>query len=109
MGVRGRPLHPQCPDELALVAGPVDGVRSQPMPVDIPAVQGRPASIRPLDTVSHHQMGVHQRVALPGCPVIEADRQHALAGHMLDTPMAAAGAQVVVQVADRLGQPGMMS
>jgi hypothetical protein len=27
---------------------------------------------------------------------------------MLDTAMAAAGAQVLVQVADRLGQPGMM-
>jgi hypothetical protein len=36
------------------------------------------------------------------------DRQQSLAGHMLDTTVAAAGAQVLVQVADRLDQPSMM-
>ena len=108
VGVRRRPLHPECPDELALVGGPVDGVRGQPMPVQVPAVQGRPASVRPLDAVGDDQMGVQQRVALSGRPVVEPDRQQPLSGHVLDTAMAAAGPQVLVQVADRLGQPGVM-
>jgi hypothetical protein len=51
---------------------------------------------------------VQQRIAFSGCPVVESDRQHPLAGHVLDTTMAAASPQVLVQVADRLGQPGMM-
>jgi hypothetical protein len=53
-------------------------------------------------------MGVQQRIAFSGRPVVEPDRQHSLSGHMLDTAMAAAGAQVSVQVADRLGQSGVM-
>jgi hypothetical protein len=40
--------------------------------------------------------------------MIEADRQQPLSGHMLDTAVAAAGPQVLIQVADRLGQPSMM-
>jgi hypothetical protein len=40
--------------------------------------------------------------------VVEADRQQALSGHVLDTAMAASGPQLLVQVPDRLGQPGMM-
>jgi hypothetical protein len=108
MGVRHCPLDPERPDELTLVSGPVNGVRGQPMPVDIAAVQRWPAAVRPLDPVGHHQMGVQQRIALPGRPVVEADRQHPPAVHMLDTAVAAAGAQVLVQVADRLGQPGVM-
>jgi hypothetical protein len=35
-------------------------------------------------------MGVQQRVALPGRPVVEPDRQQPLAGHVLDTAMTAA-------------------
>jgi hypothetical protein len=108
VGVRRRPLHPECPGQLALVGGPVDGVRGQPMPVQVAAVQGCPASVRPLDAVGHHQMGMQQRVALPGRPVVEPDRQQPLAGHVLDTTVATAGPQVLVQVADRLGQPSMM-
>ena len=108
MLVGRRPLHAQRPDELALVGGPVDGVRSQPMPIQVPAVHGRPASVRPLHPVGDNQMSVQQRIALPRCPVVKADRQQPLSGHMLDTAMAAAGPQMVVQVADRLGQPGVM-
>ena len=78
------------------------------MPVQVPAVQGRPASVRPLDPVGHHQMGVQQRIALPGCPVVEPDRQQPLSGHVLDTTMASPGSQVFVQVGDRLGQSSMM-
>jgi hypothetical protein len=78
------------------------------MPVQVPAVQGRPPSVRALDPVGDDQMGVQQRVAFSGCPVVEPDRQQALSGHVLDTAMAAAGPQVLVQVADRLGQPSMM-
>jgi hypothetical protein len=78
------------------------------MPEQVPSVQRRPTSVRPLDPVGHHQMGMHQRVAFSGRPVVEADRQHPLAGHMLDTAMTAAGPKVSVQVADRLGQPSMM-
>jgi hypothetical protein len=37
-------------------------------------------------------MGVQQRVTLSGRPVVEADRQRPLSGHMLDTAMAAARA-----------------
>jgi hypothetical protein len=65
--VRCRPFDPQCPGELVLVGRPVDRVRSQPMPVQVAAVQGRPASVRTLDTVGDDQMGVQQRVTLPGC------------------------------------------
>jgi hypothetical protein len=58
VAVRRRPLHPKCPDELALVGGPVDGVRGQAATVQVPSVQGRPAAVRSLDTVGHHQMGM---------------------------------------------------
>jgi len=78
------------------------------MPVQVPAVQRCPASVRPLDAVGDDQMGVQQRVTVPGCPVVEADRQQPLSGHVLDTAMATTGPQVLVQVGDRLGQPGMM-
>jgi hypothetical protein len=108
MDVRGRPLHPQCPGKRSLVGGPVEGVRSQPMPIQIAAVQGRPASVRPLDPVGHHQMGVQQRITFSGRPMVEPDRQQPLSGHMLDTTMAAAGPQMLVQIADRLGQPSVM-
>jgi hypothetical protein len=40
--------------------------------------------------------------------VVEADRQHPLAGHVLDTAVAAAGAKVSVQVGDRLADTGVM-
>jgi hypothetical protein len=40
--------------------------------------------------------------------VVEADRQDPPAGHVLDPAMAAAGPKVLVQVADRLGQPDVM-
>jgi hypothetical protein len=53
-------------------------------------------------------MGVQQRVTFSGRPVVEPDRQHPLSGHVLDTAMATAGPQVLVQVGDRLGQPGVM-
>jgi hypothetical protein len=53
-------------------------------------------------------MGVQQRVAIPGCPVVEPDRQHPLSGHVLDTAVATADPQVLIQVADRLGQPGVV-
>jgi hypothetical protein len=78
------------------------------MPVQVPAVQGGPAAVRPLDAVGDDQMGVQQRVALPGCPVVEADRQHSLSGHVLDTAVSAAGPEMLVQIGDRLGQPSMV-
>jgi len=53
-------------------------------------------------------MSVQKRIALAGRPVVEPDGQDPLSGHVLDTTVAAAGAQVLVQVADRLGQPSMM-
>jgi hypothetical protein len=76
--------------------------------VEVAAVQGRPPFVRPLDTVGDDQVGVQQRVAFSGRPVVKPHRQHSLSGHVLDTAMAAAGPQVFVQVADRLGQPDMM-
>jgi hypothetical protein len=109
VAVRGRPLHPERPGQLALVGGPVDGVGGQPMPVQAAAVQRRPAAVRPLDPVGDDQMRMQERVALSGGPVVEPDGQQPLAGHVLDTAVATAGAQVSVQVGDRLGQPGMMS
>jgi hypothetical protein len=108
MGVRWRPLDPEGPDEFPLVGGSVDGVRSQPMPVEIPSVQRRPASIRPLDTVGDDQVRVQQRVAFSGGPVVEPDREQPLSGHVLDTTVAAASSQVAVQVGNRLGQPSVM-
>jgi hypothetical protein len=78
------------------------------MPVQVAAVQGCPASVRALDAVGDDQMGVQQRITLAAGAMVEADGQHSLAGHVLDTAVAAAGAQVLVQVGDRLGQPGVM-
>jgi hypothetical protein len=103
-----RPLHPQRPGELALVGGPVDGVGGQPMPVQVPAVQGRPPTVRALDTVSHHQVGVQQRIALSASAVVEADRQQPLSVHMLVAAMAAPCPQVLVQVGGRLGHASVM-
>jgi len=40
--------------------------------------------------------------------VVEADRQQPLSGHVLVSAVAAAGAQVLVQVGNGLGQPGMV-
>jgi hypothetical protein len=78
------------------------------MPVQIAAVHRCPAAVRSLDAVGDDQMGVQQRITFSGRPVVEADRQHPLSGHMLDTAMAAAGPHMLVQVAGRLGQPGVM-
>jgi len=109
VGVRWCPLHSECPEELPLVGGPVDGVRSQPMPIEVAAVHGRPASVRPLDAVGDDQVGVQRRVTFARCPVVEPDRQQPLSGHVLDTAMATAGPQMLVQVGDGLGQPGVMA
>jgi hypothetical protein len=109
IGVRGRPLHPKCPDKFALVGGPVDGVGGQPMPVQVAAVHCGPASVRPLDAISDDQVGVQQRITLAGGPVVEPDSQQPLSGHVLDTAVATTGAQVLVQVADRLGQSHVVS
>jgi hypothetical protein len=108
VAVGGRPLHPKRPGELPLVGGPVDGVRGQPMSVQVPSVQGRPASVRTLDPVSDDEVSVQQRIALSGRPVVEPNGQQALSGHVLDTAMSAAGAQVSVQVGHRLGQASVM-
>jgi hypothetical protein len=40
--------------------------------------------------------------------VVIADGQQPLAGHVLDAAMSAAGAHMLVQVGDRLGQPRVM-
>jgi hypothetical protein len=104
-----RPPHTQGPDKLPLVAGAVDGVRCQPMPVQVAAVQRRPAPVRALDAVGHHQVGVQQRVTLPGRPMVEPDRQQPLSGHVLDTAVAAPGSEVSVQVGDRLADTGVVS
>jgi hypothetical protein len=61
-----------------------------------------------LDAVGDDQVGVQQRVAFSGRPVVEADRQKPLSGHVLVSGVAATGAQVSVQVGDRLGKAGMM-
>ena len=79
------------------------------MPVQVPAVQRCPASVRPLDAVGHHQVGVQQRVAFAAGAMVEPDRQQPLSGHVLDTAMAAAGPQVSVQVGDRLADTSVMS
>jgi hypothetical protein len=63
------------PGQLALVGGPIDGVRGQPMPAQVPAVQGRPASVRSLDPVGDDQMGRQQRVTFFGRPAVEPDGQ----------------------------------
>jgi hypothetical protein len=100
---RPPPSTPPPASGQAPAGGPVDGIDGQPMPIQIPSIQGRPTSIRPLDPVGHHQMGMQQRIALSGRPVVEPDRQQPLSGHVLDTAMATASAQVSVQVPDRLG------
>jgi hypothetical protein len=78
------------------------------MPVQVAAVQGGPVSVRALDAVADDQMGVQQRVALPGCPVVEPDGQQPLSGHALDTAVSAADAQVSVQVAHCLADTSVM-
>jgi hypothetical protein len=51
---------------------------------------------------------MQQRITFSGCPVVKADPQQPLAGHMLDTTMAAAGPQVLVQIADRLSHASVV-
>ena len=75
VAVRARPLHPEGPGQFSLVGGPVDGVGGQPVPVKIPSVYGCPAAVRALDAVGDDQVSVHQRIPLPGRPVVEPDRQ----------------------------------
>jgi hypothetical protein len=53
-------------------------------------------------------VGVQQRIALPGRPVVESDRQQPATRDVLDAGVAAAGADVLVQVGDRLGHPRMV-
>jgi hypothetical protein len=78
------------------------------MPEQVAAVQGCPAAVRPLDPIGDDQVGVQQRITLSGRPMVEPHRKHPLAGHVLDTAMAAASPKVSVQVGDRLSQPSMM-
>jgi hypothetical protein len=40
--------------------------------------------------------------------VVEPNRKQSLTGHVLDTTVATAGAKVLVQVGDRLGQPSLV-
>jgi hypothetical protein len=108
IGVRWRPLDPERPGQLPLVAGPVDGVGGQPVPVQVPAVQRRPTSVRPLRPVGHHQVGVQQRITLPAGAVVEPDRQQPLSGHVLVAAVAAACPKVSVQVGDRLSDTSVM-
>ena len=91
-----------------MVGGPVDGVRSQPMPIQVPAVQRCPTSIWSLDAVGDDQVRMEQGVAFSGRPVVEPDRQHPLSGHVLVAAVTAAGPQMLVQIGDRLGQPSVM-
>ena len=53
-------------------------------------------------------MGMRQRIAFSGRPVVEPHGQHALSGHMLDTTVSTVGSQLLVQVGDRLSQPDMV-
>jgi hypothetical protein len=108
VAVGRRPLHSERSGQSSLVGGPVDGVRGQPIPVQVPAVQRCPTSIWSLDAVGDDQVRMEQGVAFSGRPVVEPDRQHSLAGHVLDTAVTPAGPQVLVQVADRLGQASVM-
>jgi hypothetical protein len=78
------------------------------MPVQIATVQRRPAPVRTLGAVGDHQVGVQQRVALPGRPMVEPDRKQPLSGHVLDAAVATAGADVGVQVGDRLADAGVV-
>jgi hypothetical protein len=39
------------------------------------AWQAPPASVRSLDAVRHHQVGVQQRITLPGRPMVKPNRQ----------------------------------
>jgi hypothetical protein len=83
MGVRCCPLDPERPRQPPLVGRPIDRVRGQPVPVKVPAVQRCPASVRPLGPVGHHQVGVQQRVTLPGRPMVEPNGEQPLSGHVL--------------------------
>ena len=40
--------------------------------------------------------------------MVESNRQQPLTGHMLDTAVATAGPQVLVQVGNGIGQPGVV-
>jgi hypothetical protein len=78
------------------------------MPVQVASVQGCPATVRPLDAVGDHQVGVQQRVALPRRPMVEPHRQHTLSGHVLDAAVATPSPKVSVQVGHRLPDTGVV-
>ncbi len=101
--VRLAPGDPKRPCQGALVGAPVDRIRRHPVPVQVATIQRRPATIRTPDTVRNDHVGVQQRIACPRGPMVEPDRQQAVAGHMVAASMAAAGADVLLEVAERFG------
>ena len=110
-GCHGRPLlstPPRASGQLALVGGPVDGVRGQPMPVQVPAVQRCPASVRSLDPVGHHQMGVQQRITLPDVRWSNPTASSPCPDTCWTPPWPRRAPKVSVQVGDRLGHAGMV-
>jgi hypothetical protein len=96
------PLDPQRPRQRALVGTPVDRIRRQPMPVQVATIQRGPATIRPLHPVRHDHVGVQQRVARPRRAVVEPDRDQLATSDMVVPAMAAAGADVRLEIAERL-------
>jgi hypothetical protein len=108
MPIRPRPRDIQGPGQRALVGRPVGGVRRAPVPVQVPADQRRPAPVRTLDAVGHHEMGVQQRVTRAAGAVVEPDRQHAVPTNMLRPTVTTPGAKVPIKVGDRPGQPGVV-
>jgi hypothetical protein len=98
--VRLGPRHPQRAGQLPLQRRPVDRVRGATVPVRVAAVHGRPASVRALDAVGDHQVGVDQ-----GSPAREVRWSKPTASRPLPTTCSAPpwqpGAELPVQVRGR--------
>jgi hypothetical protein len=103
VGVRSGPRHLKRPRQRPLVGAPVDRVGRQPMAVQVATIKRRPATIRPLHPVGHDHVGVQQRVARPRRAVVKPDRDQPPTRDVVAAAMAASGADMFFQVAERLG------
>src|SRR6266542_1724456 len=100
--VRGRPANPEGAGQLLLVGRPVDRVRGGTMVEQVTRIQRPPLPVLAAGAVVDDQVGVQQRIPRPAGAVDKPGRQQPRPANMLGAVVAAAGADLAVEVGDRL-------